>query len=289
MAPLRRVRGKYSTTNKLSRFSASTFNVILRRYSLLEVPWRRIHNVIANAMSICVAFSNKVMDTRLPLPVGSGDKYDVDSNVQCGRSMIEMLGVLAIIAVLSVGGIAGYSKAMEQFKINKALDEYSSIIVSLLENAESIHGMHNYTQIGLVNFLEASNSIPPNYQKMNSKQIKDPYGNMLQVFLARAYPLIVLDIYLGGINTAENGDVSSPNFSNKMCLELFQKLFIPLHNSIQYAEVYRYKGASYRFSGDKACGDTRYKCLVGVTIDEIHKACSSCSGTNEACDINIQF
>ena len=31
-----------------------------------------------------------------------------------GRSMIEMLGVLAIIAVLSVGGIAGYSKAMEK-------------------------------------------------------------------------------------------------------------------------------------------------------------------------------
>ena len=38
-----------------------------------------------------------------------------------GRSMIEMLGVLAIIAVLSVGGIAGYSKAMEKFKVNKAI------------------------------------------------------------------------------------------------------------------------------------------------------------------------
>ena len=30
-----------------------------------------------------------------------------------GRSMVEMLGVLAIIGVLSVGAIAGYSKAME--------------------------------------------------------------------------------------------------------------------------------------------------------------------------------
>lgn len=34
-------------------------------------------------------------------------------NFEKGRSMIEMLGVLAIIGVLSVGGIAGYSKAME--------------------------------------------------------------------------------------------------------------------------------------------------------------------------------
>ena len=31
---------------------------------------------------------------------------------QSGRSIVEMLGVLAIIGVLSVGAIAGYSKAM---------------------------------------------------------------------------------------------------------------------------------------------------------------------------------
>ena len=37
---------------------------------------------------------------------------------QLGRSMIEMLGVLAIIGVLSVGGLAGYSKAMHINKIN---------------------------------------------------------------------------------------------------------------------------------------------------------------------------
>lgn len=39
-------------------------------------------------------------------------------NNQYGRSMIEMLGVLAIIAVLSVGGIAGYSKAMMKWRSN---------------------------------------------------------------------------------------------------------------------------------------------------------------------------
>ena len=37
-----------------------------------------------------------------------------------GRSMVEMLGVLAIIGVLSVGGIAGYSKAMNKFKMECA-------------------------------------------------------------------------------------------------------------------------------------------------------------------------
>ena len=51
-----------------------------------------------------------------------------------GRSMIEMLGVLAIIGVLTVGGIAGYSKAMEKYKMNKIISEYSFMISGLLEH-----------------------------------------------------------------------------------------------------------------------------------------------------------
>ena len=59
-----------------------------------------------------------------------GKKQQVDV-LQYGRSMIEMLGVLAIVGVLSVGGIAGYSKAMEKFKINKTIDEISHIVANI--------------------------------------------------------------------------------------------------------------------------------------------------------------
>ena len=62
-----------------------------------------------------------------------------------GRSMIEMLGVLAIIGVLSVGGIAGYSKAMEQFKINKFIDQVSQIVVNtqtLYAQQKDYNGLH---------------------------------------------------------------------------------------------------------------------------------------------------
>ena len=48
---------------------------------------------------------------------------------QIGRSMIEMLGVLAIIGVLSVGGLAGYAKAMRANKINNALDYINRVKV----------------------------------------------------------------------------------------------------------------------------------------------------------------
>lgn len=48
-----------------------------------------------------------------------------------GRSMIEMLGVLAIVGVLSVGGIAGYSKAMTKFKANKLIDQITTISMNI--------------------------------------------------------------------------------------------------------------------------------------------------------------
>ena len=54
-------------------------------------------------------------------------KQKCRTNVQSGRSMIEMLGVLAIIGVLSVGGIAGYSKAMTKYRINKTIDQITQI------------------------------------------------------------------------------------------------------------------------------------------------------------------
>lgn len=50
---------------------------------------------------------------------------------ESGRSMVEMLGVLAIIGVLSVGGIAGYSKAMNKYKINKTTDQVSMLVANI--------------------------------------------------------------------------------------------------------------------------------------------------------------
>ncbi len=50
---------------------------------------------------------------------------------ESGRSMVEMLGVLAIIGVLSVGGIAGYSKAMAKFKLTKAQDQITMTLMNV--------------------------------------------------------------------------------------------------------------------------------------------------------------
>ena len=50
--------------------------------------------------------------------------------LQKGRSMIEMLGVLAIIGVLSIGGLAGYTMAMNRHRANQILDYVSRCAVA---------------------------------------------------------------------------------------------------------------------------------------------------------------
>ena len=57
-------------------------------------------------------------------------KY-IKTTHESGRSMVEMLGVLAIIGVLSVGGIAGYSMAMTKFKITKTMDQVQMLTTNV--------------------------------------------------------------------------------------------------------------------------------------------------------------
>jgi len=61
-----------------------------------------------------------------------------------GRSMVEMLGVLAIIGVLSAGGLAGYSKAMFKHKLNNTMEQ----ITMLVTNIRTMYGSQgNYTDL----------------------------------------------------------------------------------------------------------------------------------------------
>ena len=71
---------------------------------------------------------------------------------ESGRSMIEMLGVLAIIGVLSVGGIAGYSKAMNKFKTNQVADNVSMLVANiktLYAQQKSYNGLDNDSAVSM--------------------------------------------------------------------------------------------------------------------------------------------
>ena len=54
---------------------------------------------------------------------------------ESGRSMVEMLGVLAIIGILSAGALKGYSDAMFKYKMNQTID----ITTKMLQRFEEIN------------------------------------------------------------------------------------------------------------------------------------------------------
>jgi type II secretory pathway pseudopilin PulG len=95
---------------------------------------------------------------------------------QYGRSMIEMLGVLAIIGVLSVGGIAGYSKAMTKFKINKTIEQVSQIAANartLFKSQDDYSGLDCVREY--VDICKKAKIVPDDVFDANGK-MKNPFG-----------------------------------------------------------------------------------------------------------------
>ncbi len=52
------------------------------------------------------------------------------TTTESGRSMVEMLGVLAVVGFLSVGGIVGYTHAMNKYHANEIVSEVSMMAVT---------------------------------------------------------------------------------------------------------------------------------------------------------------
>lgn len=83
-------------------------------------------------------------------------------NWEKGRSMIEMLGVLAIIGVLSVGGIAGYGKAMMMWRSNQQREQIAQILHSFIRLRTELSREHktDNTQYRLMSILNALGEVP---------------------------------------------------------------------------------------------------------------------------------
>ena len=96
-----------------------------------------------------------------------------------GRSMIEMLGVLAIIGVLSVGGIAGYSKAMQKWEDNKQIEQLGELFYNTINLKDTL--FREYQKKGKAEspaaaILDTIDKIPSD-MKVQNHVILDRYGN----------------------------------------------------------------------------------------------------------------
>jgi len=93
---------------------------------------------------------------------------------ESGRSMIEMLGVLAIIGVLSVGGIAGYSKAMMKYRVNKTIEQISMIIANTQTFFQSQKKSERYADVYNKDIWKKAKLIPD--EMWDGDSVKNIFG-----------------------------------------------------------------------------------------------------------------
>lgn len=212
-------------------------------------------------------------------------------NNQNGRSMIEMLGVLAIIGVLSVGGIAGYSKAMEKFKINKLIHEYNILIMGLIEHKQEFPLIGNSLKnhYSLNEIIMALDLVPETWKYVDNIYLEDSSGNYIspRSGVSSGIPQITLDFNLGGLQKDADNQYISSSFSEKLCFELFNNVVYPLHSVLVKAYVFKYGMNNVVYYGDSYCGEAG-KCVSELTLNDIKKMCSSCDGAKR-CNVTIAF
>lgn len=101
-----------------------------------------------------------------------------------GRSTLEMIGVLTIMAILTIGGIAGYSKAMPKYKMSKMAEQTSLIITNIraaYAEKDDYRGLDTAAAINMGAIVKEMTGTPSG---TNELAAYNPFGG--RIFLAPA-------------------------------------------------------------------------------------------------------
>ena len=187
-----------------------------------------------------------------------------------GRSMVEMLGVLAIVGVLSVGAIAGYSKAMMKYRLNKFSEASSMLINNFLQLKGQLSYAPN-TQTCYGTLFKKMNLLPDGINYIADCAVTD------QWFKSRITLYYANDKYEGGQNNF--GGILFSFYPSSQGKEICRSIIFAakensanLHN-VNLAGTNNMNNVYY---GDQACGKN-IKCLHSITITEAEKVCEDCN------------
>ena len=212
------------------------------------------------------------------------DYCDLDTPVKpecdslyAGRSMVEMLGVLAIIGVLSVGAIAGYSKAMMKYKLNKHAEQLNQVVNSVIKY---VRVMDSYKQAqNLTPLFIKLGEIPVEMlKKDNDNYFYDVFNTRMYIYNEISGNWHALIIY---VNLPL---LSNSNDSLEICRNV---LLVAKENSANINAVYTTSGSGtddnrkFYFDGDKNCKNNNI-CLRNMSLDNIYDACTKHLGNQNA-------
>ena len=228
--------------------------------------------------------------------------------VSSGRSMIEMLGVLAIIGVLSVGGIQGFSKAMETYQSHKQLEQINSLIYHILELRDTFkqdYRNQSTTRInGLMGAINALGYLPDDMKLISNETVQDRFGNIFHVAYGvdgcrqpddSIAPCSEVSFHLRiNLKTINNAfSLSSEN----QCKNIIKAItaFDAENGNIHRFELrnqadindshFTIDGLIY---GRQYCTNSRQTCFKNMTPIKMTQFCKSCT-TENSCDLVLYF
>ncbi|MCM1323091.1 MAG: type II secretion system GspH family protein [Acetobacter sp.] len=200
---------------------------------------------------------------------------------QYGRSMIEMLGVLAIVGILSVGGIMGFSSAMTKFKIIKLAEEYNLFLQNILEYEMDWKQLRiSHPSAELADVIENMGILPTSWQKKD-KFILDSFGGSMYPHIGKAC-FFVLDYSIKSSKKEAKTNL-------QLCQAMWLNIIIPNKGIIDHAWIYRGEenGKENVWYGVNQCTDYK-NCLEYMKPSDIYAICTTCVD-DAACSIALDF
>lgn len=199
-------------------------------------------------------------------------------NTQSGRSMVEMLGVLAIIGVLSVGAISGYSKAMFKYKLNKHAEQMNTVINAVARN---IHSFDNIKQNGtsLTPYFTKMGEIPIEMIKSNDNNFMyDTFGQQWAIIIESASYIYLMSYHEDGSSFLSSNSSDSLAICQNV-LTIAKKYSDNIDSVLTETH-----GSIFYIFGDNADDelDDAYGWLSTLTLDDIHTICSEHTKGGEA-------
>ena len=207
---------------------------------------------------------------------------------QSGRSMVEMLGVLAIIGVLSVGAIAGYRKAMFKYKLNKQTEQLNQVIGAIVRYKSSLllnpnpADDTNLSDFQLVSLLKKLGEIPKEMYTSSDVYIKDAFGTQYYIYNRNVFNDTV-------VLRTRSMDRNESSFQFCKNLYIIAKEW---HQELKLIMVVAYKGETYSEQGGY-CGDNNennsYHKITNLKLSDLDDICRTAAEEQGAYSVVLSF
>jgi type II secretory pathway pseudopilin PulG len=189
---------------------------------------------------------------------------------QVGRSMVEMLGVLAIIGVLSIGSLASYRAAMKKYDLNRYTQQLEAFFAGICDYIRATKNISRSINEDLIAPAIQANFLPDEMINPSDRtQIVDYYGQ------------VILSTYSPNFNQVYYIQLSA--MKQEVCRAVLQ---FAQRNADSLYHLARFYVSSQPMYGKNSCTDDKV-CIADQSFSDLNNWCTTYCPSS--CSIQMTF